>query len=276
MEIFEHAFMRLAFLGGTLIAILAPVIGVFLVLRRYSLIGDGLGHIAFSGIAIGLVSKLEPFWVSLGTAVLAALGIERLRASGRLSGDTAIAIFLSTGLALGLVLAKIAKHSTNKLWGYLFGSIITISWADVWITSLIALIVLSTVFALRRQFFYITFDEETARASGLKVSWLNSLFVVLAALTIVAAIPIVGLLLISALIVIPVAASLQIARNFRQTLFFSIICSLISVYGGLFAAYYIDIPPGPTIVLTAVSLFALTGIAGYLQRRARDFNVAEH
>jgi zinc transport system permease protein len=269
MEIFQHQFMRLAFLGGTLIAILAPVIGVFLVLRRYSLIGDGLGHIAFSGIAIGLVSKLEPFWVSMGTAILAALGIERLRASGRLSGDTAIAIFLSTGLALGLVLAQLANYSTNKLWGYLFGSIITLDWKDLWTTAIIALIVLGVVFFLRKQFFYITFDEETARASGLRVGWLNSLFVVLAALTIVAAIPLVGLLLISALIVVPVAASLQIASNFRLTMLLSAICSLASVYGGLFASYYWDIPPGPTIVLTAVILFAIASLTGYMQRRVR-------
>jgi zinc transport system permease protein len=266
--------MRLAFLGGTLIAILAPVIGVFLVLRRYSLIGDGLGHIAFSGIAIGLVTKLEPFWVSMGTSILAALGIERLRASGRLSGDTAIAIFLSTGLALGLILAKLAKYSTNKLWGYLFGSIITLNWGDFWTTTIIAAIVLSTVFALQKQFFYITFDEETAQASGLPVNWLNSLFVVLAALTIVAAIPIVGLLLISALIVMPVAASLQVARNFRQTMLISIICSLLSVYSGLFASYYLDIPPGPTIVLLAVIIFAITSLLGNLQRRMHRPNLS--
>jgi zinc transport system permease protein len=211
--IFEFEFMRLAFVGGTIIGVLAPTIGIFLVLRRYGLIGDGLGHIAFGGVAFGQLVKADPIWMALGYSALAAVGIERLRARGRLSGDIAIAIFLSSGLALGLVLARLARRSTDQLWNYLFGSVIALQPSDVIRLALIAAFVLAMIFLARRELFFITFDEETARASGIRVGFYNLLLVLLAALTIVSAIQIVGLLLISALLVLPVAAAFQLARE---------------------------------------------------------------
>ncbi len=261
LEIFEFEFMRLAFIGGTIIGVLAPTIGIFLVLRRYGLIGDGLGHIAFGGVAFGQLVKADPIWMALGYSALAAVGIERLRARGRLSGDVAIAIFLSSGLALGLVLARLARRSTDQLWSYLFGSVITLQPGDLIRIALIAALVLTTIFFVRRELFFITFDEETARASGIRVGVYNLLLVLLAALTVVSAIQIVGLLLISALLVLPVAAALQIARSFRQALSLGIGCSLGSVYGGLFGSYYLDTQPGPTIVLVALGIFGLASIA---------------
>ncbi len=256
-EIFEFEFMRLAFVGGTIIGVLAPTIGIFLVLRRYGLIGDGLGHIAFGGVAFGQLVRADPTLMALSYSALAALGIERLRAKGRLGGDVAIAIFLSSGLALGLVLARLARRSTDQLWGYLFGSVIALQPSDIVQIALIAFCVIGTLFVVRRELFFITFDEETARASGIRVGFYNILLVLLAALTVVSAIQIVGLLLISALLVLPVAASLQIARSFRQALFTAIGCSLVSVYGGLIGSYYLDTQPGPTIVLTALLVFVL-------------------
>jgi zinc transport system permease protein len=268
-EIFEFEFMRLAFVGGTIIGVLAPTIGVFLVLRRYGLIGDGLGHIAFGGVAFGQLVKVDPILMALGYSALAAVGIEQLRAKGRLGGDVAIAIFLSSGLALGLVLARLARRSTDQLWNYLFGSVIALRTSDVIQIAVIAALVLILIFWTRRELFYIAFDEETARASGIRVGFYNLLLVLLAALTIVAAIQIVGLLLISALLVLPVAAAFQLARSFRQALFLAIGCSLLSVYGGLFGSYYLDTQPGPTIVLTALAVFLLAGLARPVMRRVQ-------
>ncbi|MCS6937093.1 MAG: metal ABC transporter permease [Candidatus Bipolaricaulota bacterium] len=262
-EIFDYEFMRLAFVGGTVMAILAPTIGIFLVPRRYALIGDGLGHIAFGGIGLALFLKFEPTATALAISILAALGIERLRAAGRLSGDVAIALFLSGGLAIGLLLARLAKRSTDQLWTYLFGSILTLKAEDLlWMIPL-ALGVLATVFLWRRELLYSTLDEETARASGVAVSGINLLFVLLTAITIVLSMTIVGLLLISALIVLPVAAALQRARSVRQAYLLALLVSLISVYLGLIGSYYLDTPPGPTIVLSALGLFGgMSVIAG--------------
>lgn len=255
LEIFDYEFMRLAFLGGTVIAILAPTIGIFLVPRRYALIGDGLGHIAFGGIGLALFLKLDPTVMALGTSVLAALGIERLRAAGRLSGDVAIALFLSGGLALGLIFARLARRSTDQLWTYLFGSILTLKMEDIMLMIPVALLVIATAFLLRRELLYSTLDEETARASGIAVNKINLLFVLLTAVTIVLSMSIVGLLLISALVVLPVAAALQRARSVRQAYLLALFASLLSVYLGLIGAYYLNTPPGPTIVLSALGIF---------------------
>ncbi len=259
--------MRLAFLGGTIIAILAPTIGIFLVPRRYALIGDGLGHIAFGGIGLALFLRFEPTVTALVISALAAWGIERLRAAGRLGGDVAIALFLSGGLALGLLFARLARRSTDQLWEYLFGSVLTLRAEEIWLMLPLAALVIATVFLLRRELLYSTLDEETARAAGIAVSWVNLLFVLLTAVTIVLAISIVGLLLISALIVLPVAAALQTARSFRQAYLCSLVGSLIAVYAGLVGSYYLNTPPGPTIVLSALGLFVLTGLFGALRIR---------
>lgn len=255
LEIFEYEFMRLAFVGGTVIAILAPTIGIFLVPRRYALIGDGLGHIAFGGIGLALFLKFDPTVMALAISIVAALGIERLRATGRLSGDVAIALFLSGGLAIGLILARLAKRSTDQLWTYLFGSILTLKIEDLWLMIPLALLVIAMVFLLRRELLYSTLDEETARASGIAVSQINLLFVLLTAVTIVLAMTIVGLLLISALIVLPVAAALQRAHSVRGAYLLALGVSLLSVYLGLIGAYILNTPPGPTIVLSALALF---------------------
>lgn len=268
-EIFEFEFMRLAFIGGTIIGVLAPTIGIFLVLRRYGLIGDGLGHIAFGGVAFGQLVRADPILMALVYSAVAAMGIERLRAKGRLGGDVAIAIFLSSGLALGLVLARLARRSTDQLWNYLFGSVIALQMSDLIQIAGIAAVVLSVIFLARRELFFITFDEETARASGIRVGVYNLLLVLLAALTIVSAIQIVGLLLISALLVLPVAAALQIARSFRQALFLAMGSSLLSVYGGLIGSYYLDTQPGPTIVLAALMVFLLASAARWVSSSAR-------
>jgi zinc transport system permease protein len=268
-EIFDYEFMRLAFLGGTIIAILAPTMGIFLVPRRYALIGDGLGHIAFGGIGLALFLKFDPTAMALGISVLAALGIERLRATERLSGDVAIAIFLSGGLAAGLLLARIAKRSTDQLWTYLFGSVLTLKAEEIWLMLPLAVLVIATVFLLRRDLLYSTLDEETARASGIAVSKINLLLILLTAVTIVLAMSLVGLLLISALMVLPVAAALRAARSVQQAYLLGLGASLLSVYVGLVGAYYLNTPPGPTIVLAALTVFLLAGLTRSIMRRVQ-------
>ncbi|MCS7198155.1 MAG: metal ABC transporter permease [Candidatus Bipolaricaulota bacterium] len=268
-DIFAFGFMRLAFVGGTIVGVLAPIIGTFLVLRRYGLIGDGLGHVAFGGVAFGHLMRTDPILMALVYSTVAAVGMEQFRVKGRLGGDVAIAIFLSSGLALGLVLARLARRSTDQLWTYLFGSVIALQPGDVIQIALIAFIVLGSLWVMRRGLFFVTFDEETARASGVPVGFYNIALVLLAALTVVSAIQIVGLLLISALLVLPVAAALQVARSFRQTLVLGVGSGLLSVYGGLIGSYYLDTPPGPTIVLMALGIFLLANGARLMSRSAR-------
>lgn len=268
-EIFAFEFMRLAFAGGTIVGVLAPIIGTFLVLRRYGLIGDGLGHVAFGGVAFGQLMRTDPILMALVYSTVAAVGMEQFRVKGRLGGDVAIAIFLSSGLALGLILARLARRSTDQLWTYLFGSVIALQPGDVIQIALIAFIVLGSLWVMRRELFFVTFDEETARASGVPVGFYNIALVLLAALTVVSAIQIVGLLLISALLVLPVAAALQVARSFRQTLLLGVGSSLLSVYGGLIGSYYLDTPPGPTIVLIALGIFLLMNGVRLMSRSAR-------
>jgi zinc transport system permease protein len=259
-EIFEFGFMQRAFAAGLVVALVCPVIGLLLVLRRLALIGDGLGHIAFGGVALGLFLKVQPVLSALGLALAGALGIERLRSRGRFGGDMAIAIFFSGGLALGVVFASLARSFNANLLGYLFGSLVTVSPTDLLLVLVLGALVLLAVLLLYKEYFFITFDEETARASGLPVSWLNRLLIVLTALTVVTAMRIVGLLLVSALIVLPVATSLELAKSFRQAMLLGMLFALIAVVGGLYAAYYLDIPAGGTIVLTAVGEFLVISL----------------
>ncbi|OGF53086.1 MAG: hypothetical protein A2Z21_05605 [Candidatus Fraserbacteria bacterium RBG_16_55_9] len=266
MEIFQFGFMQRAFLAGLIMAVVAPVIGIFLVLRRLALFGDGLGHIAFGGVALGLFARVNPIVSALLLSVLGAIGIERLRSRGKLAGDAAIAIFFSSGLAMGLILAKLAGGYNSNLLGFLFGSLVSVTPTDLWLTAGLGGAVLLTVLLLRRELFAVTFDEETAKAAGLPVAALNLLLAVLAAVTIVMAMRVVGLLLISALIVLPVAASLQLAKSFRGAFLISIGFGLLSVIAGLFEAYYLDLPAGATVVLTATLIFALAASAAVFQK----------
>src|SRR3970282_1224444 len=215
-EILQYGFMQRALVAGAMIGTIAPVIGVFLVLRRLSLIADTLAHVALAGVAVGLLLGAYPVAGALVAALLGAVGIERLRTVGRLSGETALAIFLSGGLAVAVVGIGLARGVNVGLFTYLFGAITAVQPRDLWVILILGLVVLGAVAVLYKELFAITFDEQGARVQGLPVEGLNLLLTVLVAVMGVVAMRIVGILLTSALIVIPAVTALRLARTFRR------------------------------------------------------------
>ena len=255
-------FMQRGLAAGLLVAAICPVIGLFLVLRRLSLIGDGLGHIAFAGVAAGFYTGIYPLVTALGFTVMGALGIEWLRSRQKAYGDLALAIFFYSGIAGGVVLSyQSDSFSGAQLFGYLFGQISTVSITDVWFILGLGIVVVAIVALLYKELFALTFDEATARVSGIRVGALNLLLAVMAAVTVSVGMRIVGLLMVAALMIVPVAAALQLGRGLNATLFWSILFSMVSLVMGLATSYYLDLPPGGTIVLLAVGLFLLTTIS---------------
>ena len=260
-EILQYGFMQRALLAGAIIGTIAPMIGVFLVLRRLSLIADTLSHVALAGVAAGLLLQTYPLAGALVAALVGAVGIERLRMSGRLFGEAALAIFLSGGFAVAVVLISLARGFNVDLFSYLFGAITVVQPRDLWVILVLGLVVFGAVTAFSKELFAITFDEESARVQGVPVDRLNLLLTVLVAVTVVVAMRIVGILLTSALLVIPAVTALRLARSFRTTLVVAVACSLVSVLVGMMVSFYLDIAAGGAIVLTALVLFGAATLA---------------
>jgi len=256
-ELFSYAFMQRAFLAGLGVSVTCAILGVFLVLRRDAMIGHGLAHVTFGGVALGMVLNVAPLPVALGVAILSALGIMKLKERAGLYGDTAIGIISSLGMALGIFLVSLAGGFNLDLFGYLFGNILAIDPGEVWVAFLLALAVLAVVASFYQEFLFLTFDSESARASGIRVGGLDSLMAVLTAVTVVVGMKVVGILLISALLVIPAAAALQVARNFKEALALSAVLAAASGAAGLIAAFYLDWPPSGTIVLISGGFFLI-------------------
>ncbi len=256
-EIFTYSFMIRAFAAGLAIAVVAPLIGTFLVAKRYALISDSLAHVSLAGVALGILLGVQPLLGALATAVVAAFVIEKLRESKRVTAEVALAMFLSSGLAVAVVLIGIADQVNIDLLSFLFGSITTVSNGDLLIIGCLTVVILATVGLLYKQLAYVSFDEEQARAGGLRTRLLNQVLMLLAAVTVVVSLRIVGGLLIGALTVIPVAAAAQLARSFRQTMLYAVGFGLASVVIGLYTSYYLNLAAGGTIVLSALGLFLL-------------------
>jgi zinc transport system permease protein len=254
-------FMRLAFAAGAIVGVLAPTVGFFLVQREMSLIGDGIGHVAFAGVALGYLLGVSPVWTALLAAVVGAGGIEWLRARRRAAGDQALAIVFYTGIAGGVVLISAAGALNANLFAYLFGSILTVSRSDLVVIAVLGLGALLTVAVLLRALVAVALDEEGAVVAGLPVPMLNGLVSMLAALTIGVSMRIVGILLIAALMVLPVAAAQRVAWSLRSTIALSIGFGLAAVLIGLTVSYYANLPPGGTIVLTGTGLFLAASLA---------------
>ena len=255
--------MRLAFASGAVVGVLAPVVGFFLVQRRLTLIGDGIGHVAFAGVAAGLLLGVSPVLSALVASVAGAVAVEWLRARRRTAGDQALALLFYTGIAAGVVLVSRAGGLDVDLFAFLFGSILTVTAGDLAVVAALGLAVLATVALLYRALAAVTLDEEGARVAGVPVAALNILIAVLAAVTIAVSMRIVGVLLIAALMVLPVVAATRVASSLRSTLLLAVCIGLASVLAGLTIAYYADLPPGGSIVLLAASSFLLTsGAAG--------------
>lgn len=258
----QYDFLRYTLFSGVIIGLICPILGTFLIVRRLSMMADGLSHVTLSGVAAGmLLSKkvalfqaVNPLFFGMLFSVVGSLFIERLRKVYQSYQDLAIPIILSTGLGLFTVLISIAKGFNTDLYAYLFGKIVTVSIQDLYALLGVAAVVLGTVFLIYKELFAVSFDEEFARVSGVARRSINLWFMVLVALTIAASMRIVGVLLISALITLPVAASLQIAKSFRQTILYAILFAEISVLSGLYFAYLLDWASGGTIVLVAVTI----------------------
>lgn len=253
-ELFDYSFMIRALLGGLLIAVTLPVLGNFLVARRYSLIADSLAHVSLAGIGAGLLFGSSPIFIAVPAAIAGALMLEWLRQKRRLSGEISLAIVMSTGLALAVVLANLAQQSNVDFASYLFGSITTTTSADLIVLGTAAIIALGTISIGYRAFLHIAFDEDAARISGHRVTALNYLLVAVTALIVVLSLRIVGGLLISALLVIPVVTASQFTKSFAQNIFVSIICAVVAVTAGLVFAFYAGVAAGGAIVLAAVTL----------------------
>lgn len=255
MEILTAEFFQRALIGGLLIGITAPLIGIFLVLRRLSMIGDTLAHVTIAGVALGFLIHANPIWVGLAFALLASFAIEKLRKAYKAYAELSIAIIMSGGVALASLFFTLGiGYNTDVL----FGSIYTLSREDLYIVGAVTVVVIAIVAVFFKEFFLLTFEEDAAAVSGLPIKLFNLLITVLTALVISTAIKIVGALLVSALITIPAACSLLMARSFKTSVIFSVIIAEIAVVAGLIMAGIWNLAPGATIVLLLIAMLIVT------------------
>lgn len=262
LEMLEMEFMQRAWLAGLIMAVICPLIGSFLVLRRQSLIGDGLGHIAFAGVAAGALWGASPVLSAAAATILGALAIEKVRTKLSDAADMVLAIFFYSGMGLAVIFTGLNKDGGFNLGSILFGSLMMVSSNDLLIVAALGFFTVLFVVLFYRPLQYLTFDEKSAKVAGLPVERLNLLLALLTALTVALSMRIVGLLLVSAMMVIPVACALQTARSFRGTITQSMVYGLVTVFLGLTISYYVNLAPGGTIVLTGTLLFLLSCFVG--------------
>ena len=263
--IFKYEFLQNAFLTGAIVGIIAPLLGVYIVVRRLSLIADALSHVTLAGIAASLLLEkrlllttgLNPIYLGMTFSVVGSLFIEKLRSVYKHYQELAIPIILSSGIGLGVIFISLADGFNTDLYSYLFGSVSAVSRTDLIIIIIISVIVVAFITLLYKELFLLSFDEEHAKASGIAVKSLHFFFIVLVALVIAASMRIVGILLVSSLMTLPVAASIRIAKGFKQTILLSTIFGEVSVLGGLTISYYLNLAPGGTIVVIAVLILIL-------------------
>ncbi|MEU0401733.1 metal ABC transporter permease [Streptomyces sp. NPDC006197] len=269
MDFLEPAFMQRALLAAVLVGITAPAVGIYLVQRRQALMGDGIGHVAMTGVGLGFLLNSSPVWMATLVAVAGSVAMELIRAYGKTRGDLALALLFYGGMAGGVLLINLSPTGSNaNLSSYLFGSLSTVSTADITAISVLAAFVVLVTVGLRRQLFAVSQDEEFARVTGLPVRALNLLIAVTAAVTVTVAMRVVGLLLVSALMVVPVAAAQQLSKSFRATFVLAVATGITVTLAGTVTSYYQDVPPGATIVLYAIGIFiVLTLLATPLAKR---------
>ena len=270
MNVLLYDFMLRIFLGAVFTGLAAPAVGTYLVQRRLALMGDGIGHVAVTGVALGLFTGWAPTITAVVVAIIGAVVIELIRTRGRTSGDVALALLFYGGIAGGVFLTGLAGKSATTLNQFLFGSIGSISVTDVWVTAALAVVVLLVTLGLAPQLFGVAQDEEFARVAGLNVRFYNMLVSVMAAVTVTVAMRTVGLLLVSALMVIPVATAQQVARGFRATLVLAMTLGTVVSLAGVTVSAFVAVAPGATIVLLALAAFVLTyPVGAWLRRRRR-------
>ena len=258
LEALSYGFMQKALIAGIAVGLICSFMGTFLVLRRYSLFGDGIAHVAFGGISVGLFLGVFPLWTAFIVSILGGLGLQKLRQSTKISGDSAVAVVLVSGLAVGVILVSSSGGFSVDLFSFLFGSILLISQEDTIMILALSAGIIATLTIMQKQFLHLTFNEEQAKLAGMRTTLLNYAFVVLASITVVTSMRLVGILLISALIVIPNITAMQFGKGFKKTVFISMSISVISVVSGILLSYSLNVAPSGTIVVIAVGILVGT------------------
>lgn len=274
MELLSYPFMQRALVAAVLVGLTAPSVGIYLVQRRMALMGDGIGHVALTGVAVGLLTGTSPVYTAVVVAALGAVAIELIRERGRTSGDVALALLFYGGIAGGVLLVGLSDSgSTGSLTAYLFGQLTSVSGSDLAVIAVLAVVVLLVTVGLQPRLFAVCQDEEYARAAGLRVRALNILLAVVAAVTVTVALRVVGVLLVSALMVVPVAAAQQLARGFRATFALALTLGVVFCSSGVVVSYYADTASGATIVVVAIGGFLLATLLATLLGRVRGHRV---
>ena len=254
-DILSFGFMQNAIISGIAISLICSTVGLFLVLRKYSLFGDALAHSAFGGVALGLFLGFYPLWAAYAVSILSALGLTKIRQKFDISGDAIVAILLSSGIAVGIVLISLSGGFSIDIFSFLFGSVLLVSTENViGILGMCAAILIILIIGYKK-FMYITFSEEQARVSGIRVEKLNYLLIAIAGITVVTSMQLVGVLLVSALFVIPNVTAMMFKRSFKQTIILSMSFSVFSTVAGILISYPLDIAPSGMVVLLAITLF---------------------
>ena len=269
-EIFQYDFMIRAFIGGALVGAMAPALGIFLVLRRLALIADSLSHVALAGVAIGLLTQTFPPIVSLAATSIAAVAIETVRLRRLMPGDVALAVVLYTALAVAVVIISLADGFNVGLFGYLFGSILTVNAVDLWLLAGLAVVVLVYVMGFYSELSQSSFDSDLAHANGVHVFSINLVLAMLTGATIALSMRVVGVLLVGALIVVPVMVSLRLATGLKVAIGVAIGVGIGSALLGLTVSFYADIAAGGTVVLTAVGVLMITMATTFVSGKLRS------
>ena len=254
LEALSYGFMQKALIAGIAVGLICSFMGTFLVLRRYSLFGDGIAHVAFGGVSVGLFLGVFPLWTAFIVSIFGGLGLQKLRSSTKISGDAAVAVVLVSGLAIGVILVSSSGGFSVDLFSFLFGSILLISNEDTIMILGISAGIIATLVVMHKQFLHLTFNEEQAKIAGMPVTLLNYAFVILASVTVVTSMRLVGILLISALIVIPNITAMMFGKGFKKTVGISMSISVVSVVSGILLSYYYNVAPSGTIVMMAIAI----------------------
>ena len=276
MEYLQYGFIQRAVISGVFIALICSTLGVLLVLRRLSLIGDGLAHVTFGSVALGLALRIYPLYITLPIVVVSSLGILKMTEKARVMGDAAIGVVSSIGIAGGILLASMAGGFNVDLFSYLFGNILAISREETLLSIILSVIVFGVILFYYSEILSITFDEELARASGIKTDRINKILVILTAVTVVLTMNVVGIMLISALLILPAVTAFQLARSFKSSLVISAATAVLSVILGIFVSIAVNLPTGATIVLTNFFFFLSAFLIRFGKDYSRNTNSDEH
>lgn len=268
-EIFNYSFMVRAMIAGLSVAVIAPMIGIFLILKRYSLLAETLAHLSLIGVAGSLLLGISPLLGAIITSVLAGVGIEELRKNKKIFSESILAIFLSGSLALTLILFSLGSGLGFNVFNYLFGSIVTVSQTELLAIVILAILGVGVVLLFRKKLFLVSYDEEFARANGLETGIYNILLISLASITVALSIKIVGGLLIGALMIIPVVTAIQYGHGFKKTMILSVMFSVISVFWGIYSSFYLNLPASASIVVVLLSLFLLSLVINRFSNKSK-------